>query len=74
MTEISEDDLYEMANVSPDDSGLPMTVWARPLSNERHDPRIKVCTVHGAAHAAARYRDRGAAADPGHPRGRVVSG
>lgn len=47
MTEILEDDLYEMANVYPDDSGLPMTVWVRPRSNERHGPRIKVCTVHG---------------------------
>lgn len=47
MSEISEDDLYEMANVYPDDSGLPMTVWVRPRSNERHGARIKVCTVHG---------------------------
>ena len=34
-------------NIFPDDSGLPMTVWVRPRSNERHGPRIKVCTVHG---------------------------
>jgi len=47
MNEITEDELYEMANVFPDDSGLPMTVWVRPRSNERHGPRIKVCTVHG---------------------------
>jgi hypothetical protein len=47
MSEITEDDLYEMANVFPDDSGLPMTVWVRPRSNERHGPRIKVCTVPG---------------------------
>ena len=45
MSDISEDDLYAMANVYPDDSGLPMTVWVRPRSNERHGPRIKVCTV-----------------------------
>jgi hypothetical protein len=48
MSEVTEDELYEMANVYPDDSGLPMTVWVRPRSNERHGPRIKVCTVHGA--------------------------
>jgi hypothetical protein len=24
-----------------------MTVWVRPRSNERHGPRIKVCTVYG---------------------------
>jgi hypothetical protein len=47
MTEITEDDLYAMANVLPDDSGLPMTVWVRPRSNERHGPRIKVCTLPG---------------------------
>ena len=45
MSDISE--LYEMANVFPDDSGLSMTVWVRPRSNERHGPRIKVCTVPG---------------------------
>ena len=48
MSEVTEDELYEMANVYPDDSGLPMTVWVRPRSNERHGPRIKVCTVYGA--------------------------
>jgi hypothetical protein len=47
MSEITEDDLYAMANVYPDDSGLPMTVWVRPRGNERHGPRIKVCTIHG---------------------------
>jgi len=47
MSEITEDELYEMANVYPDDSGLPMTVWVRPRSNERHGPRIKVCTLYG---------------------------
>jgi len=47
VSDISEDELYEMANVFPDDSGLSMTVWVRPRSNERHGPRIKVCTVPG---------------------------
>jgi hypothetical protein len=46
-TEIAEDDLYAMSNLHPDDTGLPMTVWVRPRSNERHGPRIKVCTVPG---------------------------
>ena len=53
MDEISEDDLYVMASIYPDDSGLPMTVWVRLAppakhiarstgrSNERHAPRIK---------------------------------
>jgi hypothetical protein len=47
VSDISEDDLYAMANFYPDDTGLPMTVWVRPRSNERHSARIKVCTVHG---------------------------
>jgi hypothetical protein len=47
MTEFTEDDLYEMTNIYPDTSGLPMTVWIRPRSNERHGPRIKVCTMPG---------------------------
>ena len=47
MTDIAEDDLYAMANFYPDDTGLPMIVWVRPRSNERHSARIKVCTVHG---------------------------
>jgi len=47
MSKIAEDDLDTMVNVYPDDSGLPMTVWVRPRSNERHGPRIKVCTIYG---------------------------
>ena len=47
MSEVSEDELYALANFFPDDTGLPMTVWVRPRSNERHSARIKVCTVHG---------------------------
>jgi hypothetical protein len=47
VSEISEDELDTMVNIVPDDSGLPMTVWVRPRSNERHGPRVKVCTVHG---------------------------
>jgi hypothetical protein len=46
VNEFSEDDLYEMANIYPDDSGLTMTVWVRPR-NEPHGPRIKVCTIPG---------------------------
>jgi hypothetical protein len=46
-TEISEDEIDTMVNVFPRTSGLQMTVWVRPRSNERHGPRIKVCVVHG---------------------------
>ena len=47
MSEIDDDKLDTMVNIVPSDSGLPMTVWVRPRSNERHGPRIKVCTIPG---------------------------
>jgi hypothetical protein len=40
-------DLYEMANLYPDTTGLPMTVWVSPRGNARHDVRIKVNMTHG---------------------------
>jgi hypothetical protein len=49
MSEISSDDdaLFEMANVYPADSGLPMTVWVSPRGHAQHDVRIKVNMAHG---------------------------
>jgi hypothetical protein len=41
------EDLYEMANLYPDSTGLPMTVWVSPRGNTRHDVRIKVNMTHG---------------------------
>lgn len=41
------DDLFEMANLYPRTTGLPMTVWVSPRGNARHDARIKVHRVHG---------------------------
>jgi hypothetical protein len=38
---------YEMANLYPRDTGLPMTVWASPRGPARHDARVKVCRTHG---------------------------
>jgi hypothetical protein len=43
----AEDDLYEMTNVYPRTSGLPMTVWISPRGRARHDARVKVCRVPG---------------------------
>jgi hypothetical protein len=40
-------DLFEMANLYPTTTGLPMTVWVSPRGNARHDVRIKVNMVHG---------------------------
>ena len=41
------DELFEMANLYPRTTGLPMTVWVGPRGNARHDVRIKVNMVHG---------------------------
>ena len=41
------EDLYEMANLYPDSTGLPVTVWVSPRGNARHDVRIKVNMTHG---------------------------
>ena len=41
------DDLYEMANLFPRTTGLPMTVWVSPRGRARHDARIKVSLTPG---------------------------
>src|SRR5436853_3771078 len=41
------DDLFEMANLFPRTTGLPMTVWVSPRGNARHDVRVKVNMTHG---------------------------
>ena len=40
-------DLFEMANLYPETTGLPMTVWVSPRGNARHDVRVKVNMTHG---------------------------
>jgi hypothetical protein len=47
MSKVIEDELYEMLSIYPADSGLPMTVWAEPRGNARHDVRVKVNMAHG---------------------------
>jgi hypothetical protein len=44
---IERDELFEMANLYPRTTGLPMTVWVSPRGNARHDVRIKVNMTHG---------------------------
>ena len=44
---MSNRDLFEMANLYPDTTGLPMTVWVSPRGNARHDVRVKVNMAHG---------------------------
>jgi hypothetical protein len=46
MSEASED-LFEMANLYPATTGLPMTVWVSPRGAARHDVRLKVNMTHG---------------------------
>lgn len=41
------EDLFEMANLSPSLTGLPMVVWISERGGARHDARIKVSLVHG---------------------------
>jgi hypothetical protein len=43
----TSDALYEMANLYPRTTGLPMTVWVGPRGNARDDVRIKVNLAHG---------------------------
>lgn len=40
-----QDGLFEMANLFPRTTGLPMTVWASPKGRARHGVRVKVCTT-----------------------------
>jgi hypothetical protein len=40
-------DLFEMANLSPTLTGLPMIVWVSEEGRARHDARVKVALVHG---------------------------
>jgi hypothetical protein len=47
IVETETEDLFEMANLYPDTTGLPMTVWISPRGNARHDVRVKVNMAHG---------------------------
>ena len=38
---------FEMTNLYPKTTGLPMTIWISPRGRARHDIRVKVCQVHG---------------------------
>jgi len=43
----ADQDLFEMANLYPRDTGLPMTIWVSPRRHAHHDVRIRVCTTPG---------------------------
>jgi len=40
-------DLFEMANLHPSTTGLPMTVWVSPRGHARRTARVKVNSTHG---------------------------
>ena len=46
-TPLEEEGLFEMANLYPKHTGLPMTVWVSNRSRARHDVRVKVCRARG---------------------------
>jgi hypothetical protein len=46
-THASDDGLYEMANLYPRTTGLPMTVWVSARGGARHDVRVKVSRQGG---------------------------
>jgi hypothetical protein len=47
VSEISEDEVFGMANLPPQDTGLPMVVWASQNMGLPHDIRVKVMQTHG---------------------------
>ncbi len=47
LTDDLADALFEMANLFPRTTGLPMTVWVSPRGGARHDARIKVSLTPG---------------------------
>jgi hypothetical protein len=40
------EDLFEMANLRPHSTGLPMVIWVSEKGHSRHGPRIKVGATH----------------------------
>jgi hypothetical protein len=38
---------FEMANLRPQHTGLPMVIWVSEKGRARHGPRIKVSRQHG---------------------------
>lgn len=42
-----EEDSFDLANLPPEVTGLPMVVWVSQRGRTRHDVRVKVSLVHG---------------------------
>src|SRR4051812_37186854 len=45
--EAADDEHFDMANLSPTLTGLPMVVWISERGRARHDARVKVSQIHG---------------------------
>lgn len=41
------EELYEMANLYPKHTGLPVVIWVPERGHARHDVRVEVSTKHG---------------------------
>lgn len=46
-TPVEEDDFFDMSNLRPKHTGLPMVVWVSHRGRARHDARVKVCRTPG---------------------------
>ena len=44
---VEPEDLFEMANLYPSTTGLPMTVWVSPRGNAHYDVRVRVNMTNG---------------------------
>jgi hypothetical protein len=66
-------DLFEMANLYPRTTGLPMTVWISPRGGARHDARVKVNTVHGPSMDISKAATVGIRPAPAHLNGPPLS-
>ena len=46
MSESETEDVFEMANLYPKHTGLPMVIWVSERGRAQHDVRIKVSMTH----------------------------
>jgi hypothetical protein len=42
-----QEDFFDMADLPPDPTGLPMVVWVPQRGRAQHDVRVKVSLIHG---------------------------
>jgi hypothetical protein len=46
-TDEEEEDFFDMANLPPEATGLPMVVWVSQRGRAQHAARVKVSLIHG---------------------------